>query len=293
MSVKDFVKQWSNRGYEKGEAQPFWLSLLRDVFNIAEPENFISFEVQIPHGFIDGLIDSTKTLIEQKSSTVSLDDEEIFRQAKRYNDALEWSRKARWIVTCNFREFRVFDMDKKYPEREPLKISLFELPKRFSALNFLVKLQNKISVEIELSLQAGEIVGKIYDALHAQYINPDSAESLASLNKLCVRIVFCLYAESSGIFGKHKIFREYLEGARNIRRDLLDLFDVLNTPLELRDPYLDDTLKKFPFVNGGLFGGSIEIPNFTPQIRKLLLEEASSNFNWAGISPTIFGAVFE
>ena len=164
-SVSKFVKKWSNRGYEKGEAQSFWLSLLRDVFNIAEPENFISFEVPIPHGFIDALISNTKVLIEQKSSTVNLDDPEIFRQAKRYNDALEYSRKARWIITCNFREFRVFDMDKRYPEREPLKISLFELPKKFSALNFLVELQDKISYERELSVKASKIVAKIYDGL--------------------------------------------------------------------------------------------------------------------------------
>ena len=168
MSVKDFVKKWSGRGYEKGEAQPFWLSLLRDVFNIAEPENFISFEVPIPRGFIDGLIDSTKVLIEQKSSSVNLDDEEIFRQAKRYNDTLEFSRKARWIVTCNFKEFRVFNMDKRYPEREPIKILLFELPKKFSALNFLVELQDKISYERELSIQASAIVAKIYDVLRAE-----------------------------------------------------------------------------------------------------------------------------
>ena len=133
MNAKKFVKKWSNRGYEKGEAQIFWLSLLRDVFDVDEPENFIRFEVPIPHGFIDGLIDSTKVLIEQKSSSVNLDDEEIFLQAKRYNDTLEFSRKARWIVTCNFKEFRVFDMDKKFPEREPLKIFLFELPKKFPA----------------------------------------------------------------------------------------------------------------------------------------------------------------
>ncbi|MBQ3441752.1 MAG: type I restriction enzyme HsdR N-terminal domain-containing protein, partial [Selenomonadaceae bacterium] len=138
MNVKRFVAQWSCRGYEKGEAQPFWLSFLRDVFDIPEPENFISFEVPIPHGFIDALIDETKVLIEQKSSSVSLDDAEIFNQAKRYNEALNYSRKARWIITCNFREFRVFDMDKRRPERDPLIISLFELPKRFKELNFIV-----------------------------------------------------------------------------------------------------------------------------------------------------------
>ena len=292
MSVKDFVKKWSERGYEKGESQPFWLSLLCDVFNIAEPENFIRFEVPIPHGFIDGLIDSTKVLIEQKSSTVNLDAEEIFRQAKRYNDALEYSRKARWIITCNFKEFRVFNMDKRYPERETLKISLFELPKKFSALNFLVELQDKISYERELSIQASAIVAKIYDELRAE-LKIQTDDALSDLNKLCVRLVFCLYAESIDIFGKHKIFRDYLRGARNIRQDLLELFKVLDTPLENRSPYLDDTLKKYTYVDGGLFADEIDFPNFTNEIKKLLLDKASSNFRWEDISPAIFGTVFE
>lgn len=293
MSVKDFVKKWSNRGYEKGDAQPFWLSFLRDVFNVDEPENFISFEVPVPHGFIDGLIVSTKTLIEQKSSTVNLDDAEIFLQAKRYNNELEYSRKARWIITCNFREFRVFNMDKRKPQDNPLKISLFELPKRFNALNFIVDdSQSKISVEHELSIKAGAIVAKIYDGLRAE-LKIQSDNALSDLNKLCVRLVFCLYAESIDIFGKHKIFRDYLRGARNIRQDLIELFKVLDTPLENRSPYLDDTLKKFPYVDGGLFNGEIDFPNFTPEIKTLLLDEASSNFDWSQISPTIFGTVFE
>ena len=291
MSVKDFVRKWSARGYEKGETQPFWLSLLRDVFNIDDPEEFISFEVPIPHGFIDGLIVSTKTLIEQKSSTVNLDDEEIFKQAKRYNDALEYSRKARWIITCNFKEFRVFDMDKKYPERDPIKIFLYELPKRFNVLNFIIEQQN-ISYERELSVKASQIVAKIYDGLHAE-LKIQSDKALSDLNKLCVRLVFCLYAESIDIFGKHKIFRDYLRGARNIRQDLLELFKVLDTPIENRSPYLDETLKKFPYVDGGLFADEIDFPNFTNELKTLLLDEASGNFDWAQISPTIFGTVFE
>ena len=290
--AKKFVKQWSARGYEKGEAQPFWLSLLRDVFDVDEPENFIRFEVPIPRGFIDGLIDSTKVLIEQKSSTVNLDDEEIFRQAKRYNDALEYSRKARWIITCNFREFRVFDMDKLRPEREPLKIFLYELPKKFAALNFLVELQDKISYEHELSVKAADIVAKIYDGLRAE-IKFQTPTALSDLNKLCVRLVFCLYAESIDVFGKHKIFREYLRGARNIRQDLLELFKVLDTPEKNRSPYLDDTLKKFPYVDGGLFKDEIDFPNFNKEIRDLLLDEASGGFKWEDISPAIFGTVFE
>ncbi|MBR4641392.1 MAG: N-6 DNA methylase [Selenomonadaceae bacterium] len=292
MNVKKFVNRWSNRGYEKGDAQSFWLSLLRDVFDVAEPETFIRFEVPIPHGFIDALIDSTKVLIEQKSSIVNLDDEEIFLQAKRYNDALEYSRKARWIITCNFKEFRVFDMDKKFPEREPLKIFLFELTKRFNELNFLVELQDKISYERELSIKAGAIVAKIYDGLRDE-LKVQTDEALSDLNKLCVRLVFCLYAESIDVFGKHKIFRNYLEGARNIRQDLIELFKVLDTPLENRSPYLDDTLKKFPYVDGGLFKDEIDFPNFTIEIKNLLLDEASGGFKWEDISPAIFGTVFE
>ncbi len=292
MNVKRFVKQWSSRGYEKGDAQPFWLSLLRDVFDIAEPETFISFEVPIPHGFIDAFIAETKVLIEQKSSSVSLNDPEIFLQAVRYNNALNYSRKARWIITCNFREFRVFDMDKRYPERDPLIISLFELPKRFKELSLIVEPQSRLSIEHELSIKAGAIVAKVYDGLRAQ-LKVTTPKSLSDLNKLCVRLVFCLYAESIDVFGKHKIFRDYLRGSRNIRQDLIELFKVLDTPTDKRSPYLDDTLKKFPYVDGGLFKDAIDFPNFTPDIKRLLLDEASSNFKWEDISPAIFGTVFE
>jgi len=301
--VKKFVAQWLGRGYEKGESHSFWLSLLRDVFGISEPEKFIRFEVpvKLKHtGFIDAFLPDTKVIIEQKSLSESLSQEKSqsdgstltpYEQAQRYGSSLPYSMRPRWIVVCNFAQFLIYDMETL---AEPTKILLDELPEKFHALDFLVdKSKNKLCIELELSLKAGEIVGKLYDALHAQYLNPDDENSLASLNKLCVRLVFCLYAESSGIFGKHKIFRDYLQKENNIRRGLLDLFDVLNTPINERDPYLDDTLKKFPFVNGGLFSGAIEIPNFTPEIKNLLLEEASSGFNWAGISPTIFGAVFE
>ncbi|MBQ3442806.1 MAG: class I SAM-dependent DNA methyltransferase [Selenomonadaceae bacterium] len=301
--IKKFVAQWSGRGYEKGESHSFWLSLLRDVFGISEPEKFIRFEVpvKLKHtSFIDAFLPDTKVIIEQKSLSENLSQEKSqsdgstltpYEQAQRYGSSLPYSMRPRWIVVCNFAEFLLYDMETL---AEPTKILLDELPEKFHALDFLVdKTKNKLRIELELSLKAGEIVGKLYDALHSQYLNPDNEHSLASLNKLCVRLVFCLYAESAGIFGKHKISRDYLAEEKNIRRALLDLFSVLNTPVNARDPYLDDTLKKFPFVNGGLFAGAIEIPNFTPEIKNLLLEEASSGFNWAGISPTIFGAVFE
>ena len=302
-NVKNFIDQWRGRGYEKGEMQPFWLSFLRDVLGTEKPENFIRFEVpvKLKHtGFIDAFLPDTKVIIEQKSLTENIEQGKAqsdgsnltpYQQAQRYGSSLPYSMRPRWIVVCNFAQFLIYDMETL---AVPTKILLSELPEKFHAFDFLVDhTKTKLRVELELSLKAGHIVGKLYDALHDQYINPDSENSLVSLNKLCVRLVFCLYAESAGIFGKHKIFREYLSREHNIRRALIDLFDVLNTPIELRDPYLDDTLKIFPYVNGGLFCGEIEIPNFTTEIRKLLLEEASSGFNWAGISQTIFGAVFE
>ena len=301
--VKKFVSQWSGRGYEKGESHSFWLSFLRDVFGVSEPEKFIRFEVpvKLKHtSFIDAFLPDTKVIIEQKSLSENLEQEKSqsdgetltpYAQAQRYGSSLPYSMRPRWIVVCNFAEFLIYDMETL---AAPTKILLTELPDKFSAFDFLIdETKNKLRIELELSLKAGEIVGKLYDALHEQYINPNNENSLASLNKLCMRLVFCLFAESTGIFGKHKIFRDYLERENNIRRGLLDLFQTLNTPIDARDPYLDDTLKKFPYVNGGLFAGAIEIPNFTPEIKELLLEEASSGFNWSGISPTIFGAVFE
>ena len=301
--VKKFVAQWSGHGYEKGESQPFWLAFLRDVLGVSEPEKFIRFEVpvKLKHtNFIDAFLPDTKVIIEQKSLSESLTQEKSqsdgstltpYEQAQRYGSSLPYSMRPRWIVVCNFAEFLIYDMETL---GEPQKILLSELPEKFHAFDFLIdKTKTNLRIELELSLKAGEIVGKLYDALHAQYLDPNNEHSLASLNKLCVRLVFCLFAESSGIFGKHKIFRDYLAEEKNIRWALIHLFDVLNTLIDARDPYLDDTLKKFPYVNGGLFEGAIEIPNFTNEIKELLLEEASSGFNWAGISPTIFGAVFE
>lgn len=290
--VGKFVEEWSGRGYEKGETHAFWLSLLRDVLGIEEPEKVIAFEVPVPGGYIDALIEDTSVLIEQKSKTVKLDDS-VFQQAKDYNDSLEYSRRSRWIVTCNFQEFVIYDMEERKPETKPLRILLTELPDKAYLLDFLID-RNKLKLlkEDELSVAAGKVVDKLYETLKAGYLNPDSDETLQSLNKLCVRLVFCLYADSAGIFGKHGIFTSFIETENDMRRGLRDLFKVLNTPENERDPY-DDRLNQFPYVNGGLFADdAIEIPRITPATRDILLNEICT-FKWKDISPTIFGAVFE
>ena len=280
------------------------------MYGVEHPEQFIQFEEQVhlDHtSFIDGTIPATHVLIEQKglgkdlNKPIKQSDGALlnpFEQAKRYILELPVSQHPRWVVTCNFSTFYVYDMER--PRGEPEIIELANLEKEYYRLQFLVDAGNEhLKREMEVSIAAGEIVGLLYDAFYKQYANPESEHSLKSLNKLCVRLVFCLYAEDAGIFGHHGMFHDYLKGfdTRGLRKGLVDLFRVLDTKLQDRDPYLKDDnpeLAAFPYVNGGLFSDeNIEIPPFTDEIRNLLLEKASENFNWSEISPTIFGAVFE
>lgn len=306
-AAKEFANYWQDKGYEKGESQPFWLSLLRDLFDVAHPEQYIRFEdqVKLDHtSFIDGYIATTHVLIEQKGvdknlrAPIKQSDGSLltpFQQAKRYAAELPYSQRPRWIITCNFKEFLIYDMEK--PTGEPDSILLAELEKEYYRLQFLVEEKSELlHHEEQVSMKAGELVGKLYDAILKQYIHPDSESSLRSLNMLCVRLVFCLYAEDAGIFGDRNKFHNYIMSfsARDVRRALIDLFRVLDTKLEERDPYIDEQLAAFPYVNGGLFADEeIEIPNFTQEIIDLLLHHASEDFDWSQISPTIFGAVFE
>ena len=306
-AAKAFSEYWQGKGYEKGESQAFWLSLLRDVLGVEHPEQYITFESQVKMdntSFIDGYISATKVLIEQKSidkdlsKAIRQSDGSLltpFQQAKRYIAELPLSKHPRYVITCNFKEFYIYDMEK--PTGEPDKILLKDLAREYYRLQFLVEEKSELlHREEQISIQAGELVGKLYDAILKQYKNPEDSASLHSLNILCVRLVFCLYAEDSGIFGEHLKFHNYLKefAPKDVRRALIDLFQVLDTKIEERDPYMDETLASFPYVNGGLFADEhIEIPNFTQEIVDLLLHNASENFNWAEISPTIFGAVFE
>lgn len=309
-AAREFAAYWKGKGYEKGESQAFWLSLLRDVYGVEHPEQFICFEEQVhlDHtSFIDAMIPSTKVLIEQKGLGKDLEAAirqsdgtylTPFQQAKRYITELPVSQHPRWVVTCNFSTFRVYDMDR--PAGDPEEILLENLENEYYRLQFLVDDGNEhLKKEMEVSIAAGELVGMLYDALAAQYADPTSKESMESLNVLCVRLVFCLYAEDAGIFGKHGMFHDYLAGfdTRKMRHAVIDLFKTLDTPPEDRDPYLKDDspeLAEFPYVNGGLFKDEdIEIPPFTDAIRELLLNRASDDFDWSEISPTIFGAVFE
>ena len=317
-AARQFAADWEDRGDEKQETQAFWLALLQKVFGVEEPEKYISFERRVEVDdtrtgkrttkFIDGYIPQTRVLVEQKGRDIVLtrgykqSDGSLlspYQQARRYGAYLPQSEQPRWIVVCNFQTFEVHDMN--FPNGEPEVLTLADLAADCSKLNFLVNTgSDAIKHEEKVSLQAGELVGVLYDTLLQQYKDPTDPKTLKSLNALCVRLVFCLYAEDAGIFNHRRdMFHDYVKDipAHGIRKALVELFRTLDQKPQDRDKYLFDdnpTLAAFPYVNGGLFADEdIEIPPFTEELKSLLLSKASQDFDWSAISPTIFGAVFE
>ena len=311
-AAEQFVADWTDRGDEKQDTQNYWNQLLRTVYGVSVPEQYIAYEKPVAKGFIDGYIADTRVLIEQKGMAFDLDVKEPrqgrmvtpYEQARDYVSQLSLSEKPRYIITCNFQIIRIYDCDiqPSYNRKTDTwyapfeEIELKDLATEYRRLNFLVNVEDQnIKKEMEISIQAGDLVGIIYDELLKQYKDPDDPETQKSLNQLCVRFVFCFYAEDADIFGKPAMFHDYLQAHRSeARQALIRLFKILDTRPEDRDPYDDEDLLAFPYVNGGLFENEdIIIPRLTPEIVDLILEKASENFDWSKISPTIFGAVFE
>ncbi len=309
-AARQFFYKWTGKGREDEDARSYWIEILTNIFGVDHVTDRVEFEKKLVGADkntkrIDVYIPETRVLIEQKSLGIPLDKPQAghngqtpYEQAKYYDNYLPFNEKARWIVTSNFAEIWIYDMNARVPE--PVKLTLSEMQSKYHLLDFLVNNETKkINEEMQISLKAGELVGKLYDAFLARYKNPNDPGTLASLNVLCVRIVFCLYAEDAGIFGRKNMFHDYMAqfDAKSARKGLRDLFRVLDQKIADRDEYLSDDdplLAAFPYVNGGLFSNeNIEIPPFTDEIMSLILREASDNFDWSGISPTIFGAVFE
>lgn len=303
-AAKEFAEKWAGRGYEKGDTSSFWLELLRDVVGMEDVTTNVRFENRTTErGFIDVIIRDAKTVIEQKSLGVDLDKPEMrqgvavtpFGQAKRYADSLRNSERPDTIIVCDFDRFRIHDLDTEHPERDYEEFRLAELPEQMHLLDFLLDPQRERQRrETQVSLDAGTLIGKLYDMLRAQYIDPDSEASMHSLNVLCVRLVFLLFAEDAGLFPKNA-FYHYLKPvpADRARAALKELFTYLNATPQERDPYASDALKAFPYVNGGLFAADVEIPQLTQDIVDMLLDEVSEGTDWSQISPTVFGGVFE
>ncbi|NMW88254.1 class I SAM-dependent DNA methyltransferase [Mobiluncus curtisii] len=305
-AAREFAAQWVGKGYEKGECQKFWTLLLHDVLGYERMES-VRFEHRVAGGgFIDVWIRDASVMVEQKSLGVDLDAPEMrqgvlktpLAQVWDYAEDLPRTEQPRFLVTCNFGEFRVYDRDRggrRDLEGAPtFAFTLAELGEHPEYLGFIIDpINSRLEKEKQVSIQAGELVGRLQDGLLAQYLEPDAPETRHALNVLCVRLVFCLYCEDAGLFQKDAFYR-YLKGVApaDVRPRLKLLFRALDTPVERRDPY-DTTLREFPYVNGGLFAGDFEIPNFSPELLELLLNEVSRAVDWSQISPTIFGGIFE
>ncbi len=311
-AAKAFADKWTAApGDEKQETQSFWIELLQEVLGVRSDSRTISFEMRVKVGnstrFIDAYLPDTRVLIEQKSSSIDMDAPQMqsggdmltpYEQAKRYSDNLPVDKHARWIVTCNFREIRIHDMNAAKPAVPVSSIALAELPEQWHRLQFLVDARNsRVEKEKEMSMQAGVLISRIYNALLENAESGKDAATLQSMNKFCVRLVFCLYAEDAGLFRKNQ-FWEYLADAednpRYMRSRILQLFRALNMDPEKRDRY-DKELLAFPYVDGGLFDdGGQEIPDI-PMLDENLCEliKDAAHFDWREISPTIFGGLFE
>ncbi|ANM72893.1 DNA methyltransferase [Lactiplantibacillus plantarum] len=317
-AARDFVKTWLSpkRGREDADRQTFWNDLLQRVYGISNYYDYITYEKQvqvkadnkITTRRIDGYIPSTKVMIEMKGKIIKDLSKPLqqsgggeltpYEQAKRYANFLPQNEQPRWIIVSNFSEIDIHDMNQ--PLADPTVLKIKDLPTKFKLLEFLVDThQQQIINEKRLSVDAGVLVSKIYKELAQAYslhADLNDIDIQKSLNMLIVRLVFLLYADDTGILGSEDMFLKFVERRepQDIRSDLLTLFKVLNETDDKRDPFLDDELAQFRYVNGGMFSDeSIIIPKFTPELKELIVNEAGHGFNWSNISPTIFGAVFE
>ena len=305
-SRKSFVDTWKGRGYEKGETQQFWLSLLTNVLGYEHNDTVLFEHHTSTGGYIDVWIRQSDVMIEQKGIEVDLDKEEIrqgalktpLQQVQDYAASLPITEQPKYLITCNFKTFRIYDRTKHGDadlKDNKFEFSLEDLIEHPEYLSCIVDpSNNRLRKEQEVSEQAGQLIGKLYDMLLKQYFDPDSEETQHSLNVLCVRIVFCLFCEDAGLFGEPDAFCNYLSDVKpaDIRIKLQHLFENLDKPREERDKY-DSDIKVFPYVNGGLFRENVEIPPFTQEIKDFLIDKMALPVNWSNISPTIFGGIFE
>lgn len=303
----EFSRRWSGRGDEKQDTQTFWTDLFQSVFGVENAIRHLRFEKRVKledsTRYIDVYIPDTRVIVEQKGRHIDLSRAEHqsggasltpYNQARRYDNNLPASEKARWIICCNFERFEIHDMNS--PLADPEVILLENLEKDFQKLSFVADVNvDYIRKEEQISVKAGQLVGRLYDLILPQYDDPSNPDTLKSLNQLCVRLVFCLYAEDTGLFGEKDKFYTYLTSFRTpqFRKGLIELFKVFDTPYEERDKYMDPELAAFPYIKGGIFTDDIEIPQFTDEIIDHLLHKASLEVDWSEISPTVFGAVFE
>ena len=314
LEAKKFSIDWYERGYEKGETQKFWRELLKKIFGVSEPDKIVEYEVPIQNGYIDAYLPATKVLIEQKSFGIDLDEKinhngielTAFEQAKHYADALPDDKKPRWIITCNFAEFRIYNLAENLFKPRLTTFKLRELIYEYPRLNILIDPNaDDSSPQERISKAALADIEKIYDAFKLNYQKNKVSDFEDDLNKICMRLVFCLYAgdakifdTAKRIFDTEKIFGYIAKFDRQEKIDALQkIFDVFGIEIIKRTQNLDDDLKNFPYIDGGLFDEKIPLPAYsifiTNPVATLGNIKGIRNFRWREISPPVFGAMFE
>ena len=315
-AAREFAQRWKGAGEKEiADTQKFWLSLLRDVFGAPDADDIIQFEkpvyVEGHKRSIDGFITLkslggvSRILIEQKKKNTDMQKEakqsggamlSPYQQAKRYADALPLSEKPRWIVTCNFTTFAVYDMNLKRPEQKPEEVALKDFESEWWRLAFLADPTKEVEKRQEAaSRQTGRLIGKLHDLLLVKCLEPHNLDTQRSLNIFCVRFVFCCYAQSTGLFAEQRTaLTDYIDGYdhRQLRAAMQRLFVWLDTPKGERDRYDSEELGAFDYVDGGLFADRhVEIPFIDADVKGVLLECARAD--WSDIDPVIFGSIFE
>lgn len=308
--AESFASRWANKGNENQDTQRFWIDFYQNVLGVEDAVSRLEFEKPVStdasthEGYIDVFIPSAKALVEQKSLGIDLAKEETrqgrkvtpAKQGNAYAQGMPLSQQPRYIIACNFAEFWVFDRERDSLCREPLfKLPLAELPKNLAAIQFLKGgAEAPATISRAVSVEAGKIMSKLHDQVAEAFDDPDTPENHHALSVLMTRLMFLMFCEDSGLVAPNA-FRDYVAhfSAGDLRRGLKDLFVWLDTKDEERDKYAESWLKKLPYMNGGLFREKTEIPPLSENFRHTLIVEGCQEFDWSGVSPTVFGSIFE
>ena len=282
-----FAREWADETYEKGETQSFYNEFF-EIFGVRR-RTVARYEEHVRRlddtsGFID-LFWPGVLLVEQKSAGRDLD--AARKQAGAYFDALPEKDRPRYQLLCDFQTFQLLDRS----EREEARFALADLPQHVEKFGFILGVQRRTFRDQDpVNIEASELVARIHDALKA------SGYEGHDLQLFLVRIVFCLFADDTGIFEPRDLLLQFIEertsaDGADLGPWLARVFQVLNTPLDRRQKALDEDLSRFPHVNGDLFADPLLIPDFDVAMREALLE--AGRFDWTAISPAIFGALFQ
>ena len=282
-----FAEDWKDAAYEKGETQSFYNAFF-DVFGVRR-RNVARYEAHVAKldnhsGFID-LFWPGVLLVEQKSAGRDL--RKAYEQAGEYFDALPEGERPRFILVSDFQTFELHDLD----ERAVVAFALADLPAHVESFGFILGVQRRTFRDQDpANVEAAELVGRLHDAL------ADAGHRGHDLERFLVRVVFCMFADDTGVFEPRDIFLDFIEmrtgeDGADLGPWLAQLFEVLDTPEDERAATLDEDVARFPYVNGDLFKGHLRTFSFDAAMRGALLD--ACRFDWSNISPAIFGALFQ